>query len=151
MATWRCSAHSPVRHPAWRLDVLRLTVDTAVAADAASTSDRLTVLAGKAQATVGHGSRAVYGTRVHSAFGSEINAVGRSDLSSEVSYLNGRVVPYATRGSVRLDVVEGSLNSPTAIYDLKTGSASLSPDRIAQIRANLPAGFQNIPVLEVRP
>jgi hypothetical protein len=93
----------------------------------------------------------VYGTSVHSAFADEIAALGRSDIYSEVSYLNGEVVPYGTPGSVRLDAVVGDPLAPTAIYDLKTGSAVLTPSRIAQIRANLPAGFAEIPVLELRP
>lgn len=116
-----------------------------------STSETLSQLASKAQAAVGEGKGAVYGTRVHTAFASEINALGRSDLSTEISYLNGEIVPYATRGSVRLDVVEGNPMMPTAVYDLKTGSAALTPARVAQIQANLPAGYQNIPILEIRP
>jgi len=127
------------------------TLATRTTAAQSGTRDVLSGLASKAQSTMGEGTGPVYGTKVHSAFASEINALGRSDLSTEVSYLNGEVVPYATRGSVRLDVVEGNPLSPTAVYDLKTGSAALTPARIAQIQANLPAGYQNIPVLEIRP
>ncbi|MGO9559436.1 MAG: hypothetical protein ACLPQS_17380 [Acidimicrobiales bacterium] len=116
-----------------------------------STSDLLSNLASKAQATVGEGSGPVYGTAVHSEFASEINALGDSNLSTEVSYLDGEVVPYGTAGSVRLDVVEGNISEPEAVYDLKTGSASLTASRIAQIQANLPPGYQNIPVIEIRP
>lgn len=71
-------------------------------------------------------------------------------LSTEVSYLNGDVVPYGTRGSVRLDVVEGSLLAPAAVYDFKTGGATLTPSRIEQIRAHLPSAGQGAPILEVR-
>lgn len=95
-------------------------------------------------------SGAFNGTRVHSAFAAELRALGRSDVFSEVSYLNGRVVPYGTRGSVRLDAVVGSPGAPSAIYDLKTGAATLSSSRIAQIRSHLPPGFQDIPVLVLR-
>jgi hypothetical protein len=52
---------------------------------------------------------------------------------------------------VRLDVVEGDITSPTAVYDLKTGSATLTPSRISQIRANLPEGSQDTPVTEINP
>ena len=113
--------------------------------------DILSGLASKAQVTVGEGSGAVYGTAVHSEFAAEINALGDSNLSTEVSYLDGRIVPYGTRGSVRLDVVEGDPLEPSAVYDLKTGSATLTPQRIAQIRANLPSGYQDVPVTEIRP
>ncbi len=42
---------------------------------------------------------------------------------------------------------------PIAIFDLKTGSAKLTPTRIAQIRDELPKEFdpKNIPIREVRP
>jgi len=38
------------------------------------------------------------------------------------------------------------LESPTTIYDLKTGSASLTPARIAEIQSHLPDGI-NVPSL----
>jgi hypothetical protein len=100
---------------------------------------------------LGPGRGPVYGTKVHTEFANQLKALGRTDITTEVSYLNGVEVPYGTAGSVHLDAVVGSPSAPTAIYDLKTGSAALSPSRIAQIRANLPPGYQNVPVLEVRP
>jgi len=118
---------------------------------AESTSDLLSNLVSKAQATVGEGSGAAYGTAVYSEFTAEINALGNSDLSTEVSYLNGEVISYATVGSVRFDVVEENIFEPQAAYDLKTGSATLTPARIAQIQVNLPSGYQDIPVIEIRP
>jgi len=82
---------------------------------------------------------------VHSAFQAEVEALGRTDLTPEVSYRNGEIVKRGTSGSIRLDVVEGPVKTPTAIYDLKTGSATLTLQRIAEIRQHLPAGYQNIP------
>ena len=123
----------------------------ALATATQQTSPQLLAAADRAVATTGPGSGPVYGTRVHSAFADEIAALGRADLFTEVSYLHGRVVPYGTPGSVRLDVVEGSVLAPRAIYDLKTGTAALTPGRISQIRSHLPDGFENIPILEVRP
>lgn len=120
------------------------------AAGVVSTADELASAAGRARATVGPGRGPVYGTRAHSAFRAEVEALGNPNLSTEVSYLKGQVVPYGTRGSVRLDVVEGPLTSPTAIYDFKTGGAALGPGRIALIRSNLPGGGNGVPVLEVR-
>jgi hypothetical protein len=61
------------------------------------------------------------------------------------------VVPYPGTGGVRLDVVEGNLMRPIAVYDLKTGAARLTPSRIAEIRMHLPSGYQNIPVLPIHP
>lgn len=118
---------------------------------ATNTADDLAGAASRASSTVGPGRGPVYGTNVHTAFADEVAALGRTDLFAEVSYLNGQVVPYGTRGAVRLDVVVGSPSAPTAIWDLKTGSAALTQARIAQIQSHLPPAFQNIPVLEVRP
>jgi hypothetical protein len=106
---------------------------------ATNTIDDIAGAVSRAASNVGPGSGPVYGTRVHSAFADEIAALGRSDLYPEVSYLNGKVVPYGTPGSVRLDVVVGSPSAPTAIWDLKTGSAALTPARIAQILIQPPA------------
>jgi hypothetical protein len=45
----------------------------------------------------------------------------------------------------------GGRASSAPIFDLKTGSAMLTSQRIAQIRANLPPGYQDIPIIEYRP
>ncbi|ONI90753.1 sugar-binding protein [Saccharothrix sp. ALI-22-I] len=132
----------------------RSSTRAAAAIGAAQAAAPNTVLQGFATAsarTVGQGQGAVYGTRVHAEFARMIRALGRSDLHAEVSYLNGRVVPYGTRGSVRMDAVVGTQAAPTAIFDLKTGSAALTPSRIAQIRSHLPSGYQNIPIREINP
>jgi hypothetical protein len=118
--------------------------------EGASTQSILTSAAQRAYGTVGAGRGSVYGTKVHSAFQAEVEALGRTDLTPEVSYRNGEIVKRGTSGSIRLDVVEGPVKTPTAIYDLKTGSATLTLQRIAEIRQHLPAGYQNIPIIEIR-
>ena len=120
------------------------------AAAATSLTDDLTAAAQRAAQSVGPGRGPVYGTKVHSAFEREVNALGKNDVHTEVSYLNGQIVPYGTKGSVRLDVVNGPVNSPNAVYDLKTGSATLTPARIQQIQSHLPGG-NAVPVMEIRP
>jgi len=75
----------------------------------------------------------------------------RGRIQTEVSYRNGSVVPRGTRGSVRVDAVRGRPERPKEIWDLKTGGARLTPQRIQQIRRHLPRGCQNIPIREVRP
>jgi hypothetical protein len=122
--------------------------DIAVGCSLAAESG-LTGAAGRAVETMGPGQGAAYGTRVHSAFEAEVKALG-GDFSTEVSYLNGQVVPRGTPGSVRLDVVQGQLTSPQAIFDLKTGSAQLTPQRILQIQQHVPGGA-NVPVTAIRP
>jgi len=116
-----------------------------------TTMDELGGAARRASQSVGPGKGAVHGTKVHTAFEREVKALGRSNLSTEVSYKNGKVVKRGTKGSVRLDVVEGPLNQPTAAFDLKTGKAKLTPKRVQQIRQHLPAGSKDISVMEVRP
>jgi hypothetical protein len=54
------------------------------------------------------------------------------------------------KGTIRLDVVEGPLTSPTAVFDYKFGGASLSPARTGQIRSGAGLG-PNVPILEVNP
>ena len=115
-----------------------------------TTAEQLAAAAGRAVQTAGPGSGAVYGTAVHSLFSDEVIGLGNSDLNSEISYLNGNVVPYGTSGSVRLDVVEGPLNAPTAVFDLKTGSATLTQSRIQQIQSQIPGGT-SVPVFPITP
>lgn len=120
-----------------------------VADDLAGTADDLTRAAQRASSTVGPGKGAVHGTQVHSAFRNEVNAIGNGNLSSEVSYLNGDVVRYGTPGSIRCDAVKGPVRNPTAVFDLKTGGATLSPARMQQIQDHLPA--PGIPVIQIKP
>jgi hypothetical protein len=73
---------------------------------------------------------------------------GTRGLSTEVRYINGgqwqKGMP--TKGSVILDVVEGNLENPTAVYDYKFGISGLTKARISQIR-NV-AGFNSdVPIL----
>lgn len=114
-----------------------------------SLADDLASAATRARNTVGSGSGGAYGTRVHTAFEAEVLGLNRG-LSTEISYLNGGIVTRGTSGSVRLDVVNGPLNAPVSIFDLKTGGAMLTPSRIQQIQSHVPGGA-NVPVFQVRP
>ena len=122
---------------------------TPVAPVATSTQSALTTAAQKANTSTGAGRGPVHGTKVHTAFEAEVNALRNANLTTEVSYLNGVRVRRGTPGAVRLDVVEGPVTAPTAIYDLKTGSAKLTPARIAEIQKHVPGGT-NVPVIEIR-
>jgi hypothetical protein len=107
--------------------------------------------ANNAQRVVGAGRGAAYGTRVHTEFGRQVQQISRGRIRAKVSYRNGQVVPRGTRGSVRVDAVRGRPERPKEIWDLKTGGARLTPQRIQQIRRHLPRGCQNIPIQEARP
>ncbi|MCB9933083.1 MAG: RHS repeat-associated core domain-containing protein [Planctomycetes bacterium] len=77
---------------------------------------------------------------------------GSRGLSPEARYLNG--LPWESgmpvKGSVRLDVVDGPLDSPTAVYDYKFGGARLKPARINRIRQVAGIG-PHVPIHEVKP
>lgn len=107
--------------------------------------------ANRAWRAVGRGRGAVHGTRVHTEFPKQVQQISKVRLKTEVSYKNGQVVPRGTRGSVRVDAVRGRPDKPKEIWDLKTGSARLSPQRVQQIRRHLPKKCQDIPIREVRP
>ena len=67
--------------------------------------------------------------------------------------MDGKVVRYGTRGSIRVDVLVGDPEKPTEIHEFKTGRDSnrLTPERIALIRKHLPEGYKHIPIRELRP
>jgi hypothetical protein len=126
----------------------RAVTPVATAASSNVTQD-LAGAASRAARTVGPGKGPVHGTRAHAAFQAEVKALGNANIATEQSYLNGRLVPRGTPGSIRVDVVEGPLNAPTSVYDLKTGGAKLTPSRIQQIQQHVPGG-SSVPVIEVR-
>ena len=100
----------------------------------------------KANATIqktGH----VGGTLKHSFLSQCIKVFGNEYLHTEVSYKNGEVVDFGTPGSIRVDAVLGDINNPIAAWDLKTGSATLSPSRIAKMQVAI---GQTIPIFQIR-
>jgi|GEM_PF-2380396 len=106
-------------------------------------------VAARALRRVGIGKGPVYGTRAHTQFANEVRGLGKQ-LTPEVSYYGGRPSRYGLKGSIRVDVVEGPIERPIAIYDLKTGGSKLTPARITEIRSHLPRGYKDIPITEIR-
>ncbi len=131
------------------LKISTAVVDTAVA-KMPSVMEQLQGAANDAVQNLGPGSGRIYGTLAHSEFADLVDSLGNPNLSTEISYKGGVQVPYGTPGSIRVDVVEGPLSAPTAVYDLKTGSSTLTPARIQQIQSHIPGGG-DIPVQEIRP
>lgn len=76
--------------------------------------------------------------------------MGDVNLTTEQSYLNGNLVSCGTPGSVRLDVVEGPLDSPKCCYDPETSSATLTSGRIGQVDSHI-SGGDNVPVIRITP
>jgi hypothetical protein len=112
--------------------------------------DQLQSAADQAVANVGPGSGPAYGTAVHSEFADIVDSFDNPNLSTEVSYKGGVEVPYGTPGSIRADTVDGPTSAPTTVYDLKTGSAQLTPARTQQIQKEVPGG-SNVPVKQIKP
>jgi len=93
----------------------------------ATAEGTLTRLAATAVEEIGAGKGPTYGTAVHTGFANLIRGLKNSNLTAEVSYLNGNVVKRGTPGSIRVDAILGPVEAPTAVFDLKTGSAQLTP------------------------
>jgi RHS repeat-associated protein len=104
------------------------------------------VAANNAKRLSGNGSGAVYGTKVHVEFKNQINLLRTEgvNVSAEVSYLNGKVVPYGTKDSVRADVVSGDINAPSTIFELKTGQAKMTKAEINNYKVNVPSSVKTI-------
>jgi hypothetical protein len=123
-----------------------------VGGESTTTLEQLQGAASRAAETVGEGSGNVHGTLVHTTFKQGVESSGGLNVKTEISYKLGEVVDYVTSGSVRLDVAEFDAHAVLqTIYDLKTGLANMSLQRIAQIRANLPTVSTNVPIQVVRP
>jgi len=105
--------------------------------------------ANSALRSAGAGRGAVHGTRAHMAFRANVDRLGKR-LRTEVSYLDGEPAGYGERGSIRVDVIEGTVENPLAVYEFKTGEARLTARRIQQIRRHLPEGCKDIPIVEIR-
>lgn len=113
-----------------------------------STAQQLQEIANKANQTV-PGQGTVPGTLKHSEFAKQVKELNNPLLQAEVTYKNGQLVTYGTKGGVRLDVVEYNVDGTIkAVYDLKTGKAGLTNSRIQEILNHLP---NNAPVYEIRP
>ena len=65
----------------------------------------------------------------------EVNALANKNLAIEISYKNGEIVSYGTKGSIRFDVLQYNQKGvPIAAWDFKTGSATLTTTRIEQMQ-----------------
>jgi len=86
---------------------------------------------------MGAGKGAVYGTKAHSAFAKAVNGmkIGDNVIKTEVSYLNGQVVSYGTKGSARIDAGLFDKNGKLLqVFDLKTGGAKLTSKQVQHIQ-----------------
>jgi RHS repeat-associated protein len=106
--------------------------------------NKLTKVASQADAAVPlGGSASVRGTAVHTEFNALVagGAAGRN-VAPETAYIAGAARPqfYRPAGSVNPDAVVGNINSPAAIFDLKTGASGISPSQLSRYESGLPSG-----------
>lgn len=119
-----------------------------VAKEILSTQQLLQDIAKKVSQSV-QGQGTVPGTLKHTEFAKQIKNLNNPLLKPEVTYKNGKIVPYGTKDGVRLDAVEyNSDGTIKAVYDLKTGYAGLTNKRTQEIQKHLP---NSAPVIEIRP
>jgi hypothetical protein len=138
------NAYSPAPNIAVTRTNPQLVQDIATHAEAWGARRGLSAT-GSAESILKHGYADRLLTRYQRMFGNR-------GLSTEVRYINGRpwVSGDGLRGSIRLDVVEGAINNPTAVFDYKFGNAVLSNSRINQIRRIGGIG-PSVPVVPIFP
>ena len=97
------------------------------------------------------GKGPVVGTNKHTQFKSQVDSLGNPNLATERTFLNGVEVNYGTKGGVRVDVIERLPNGTINVYDLKTGSATLTPSRITQIQNSVnPSNPGSVNVIQIK-
>lgn len=118
-----------------------------------SVTDKLHGIASDVHDLLGDGAGAGYGTVFHHEFAQRVRRSGIPDLTAEVSFNDKMEVPYASPDSVRTDVVlrnyKDGVPSVTAIWDLKTGNATLTASRAREIRQKAGA-TEDTPLIELQ-
>jgi hypothetical protein len=118
-------------------------------------SEKLVAILMEVDAGIGPGAGPQYGSMVHFAFASAVrlqDLPGIGALGVEQSFDSQGVQDYGKDGTIRTDVVlrdgDGPRDPIIAVWDLKTGSATLRPQRVDQIRSTLGIGT-DVPILEL--
>jgi hypothetical protein len=95
----------------------------------------------------------VFGIAVHMDFGQRVKGldlpgIGEKDI--EHSWSLGDFRHYGAEGSIRTDIIlrDRLTGRPIAIYDVKTGNATISAKRAAELRAAV--NDDNVPIIELR-
>lgn len=104
---------------------------------------------------VGPGSGSAYGIAIHKLSADvirELDLPGIGRYGVEQSFSAGDTVRYGLDGSIRTDIIMRNgrtVNAPImAIWDIKTGGAKLTQERVAEIRRELNVG-DDVPVIEI--
>ncbi|GEM_PF-2417812 len=111
----------------------------------------LRYIARRSKIIAGEGSGRFYGTKLHNIYSNYIRSLKSPDIFPEITYAKGFQMRYGYPGSIRVDTILGTPDSPIAIFELKTGTARLSSARIKLIRFHLPEFCNDIPIIEINP
>jgi hypothetical protein len=124
-----------------------------VGREVARGTGELEALGVRARKSVARGegeSAAAWGTRVHTRWETLARAKFGGRIRTEVSYKGGREVAFGTKGSIRVDgILYDKRGNPIAIYDLKTGNATLSNARIKRLKKALPKDLKELPIIQI--
>ncbi len=97
----------------------------------------------------------VWGNELHREFERLIMRDGNPRLFGETGYLDGTIANRRGAawpgGTTAPDAVLGpNVDMPKAIFDLKTGIRGIGEVWESRVRRNVPDGFRDIPVIEIR-
>lgn len=94
----------------------------------------------------------LYGTQVHTAFSRAVRESGIPGVEVEGSFKDGAPLSsYGLFGSIRTDVVLRGYDDAgqvIAVWDVKTGNATLGPSRLSQLRTQIGIGI-DVPIIEL--
>ncbi|MFZ1962196.1 MAG: hypothetical protein WAU78_01775 [Roseiarcus sp.] len=119
-----------------------------------TTTDTLLETLAMIDAGIPRGVGPLYGTALHVAFANAVRAlnlpgIGTEGVEQSFSLLD--VAKYGAAGTIRTDVAlwDDAQKNVIAIYDLKTGGATLSGGRVRDLMSRVPGGANAI-VFEIR-
>jgi hypothetical protein len=116
------------------------------------TTEKLRNILEKVVNARGEGYGPEYGTAIHKDFGDAVKAenlrgIGRAGV--ERTYGREPDDPYGAKDSIRTDIIlRNDIGDPIAIYDVKTGSATLRAARVQELRDKTDASL-SVPVIEM--
>ncbi len=116
------------------------------------TTEKLRTILEKVLNSRGEGYGPEYGTAIHKDFAdavrdANLRGIGRPGV--ERTYGRGPDDPYGAKDSIRTDVIlRNEIGDPIAIYDVKTGSATLRAGRVQELRGKTGADL-SVPVIEM--
>jgi hypothetical protein len=101
----------------------------------------------------GTGFGALFGIRVHTDFANKVRALDLPGIGNdgvEQSFSMGSLVRYGAANIIRTDIfLRDRSGEPLAIYDLKTGNASLTPARVRELLKRVGREGMPVPVIQL--